>query len=116
MPIASKYEIRKLILPNGSCPFGEWYDELEEKEQYMVEVRLLRVRLGCFGEIRSVGAGVFELKFRKGRAMRVYYGQVKSQIVLLLMGGDKRTQTGDIKRARALFAEFKSGELKDAKC
>ena len=115
MPIASKYEIRKLLLLNGSCPFDKWYDELEEEDQYMVEARLLRVRLGSFGEINSVGDGVWELKFRKGRALRLYYGQVGKQVVLLLMGGDKRTQTRDVKKARTLFASYRSGELKDAK-
>ena len=115
MTIATKFELRKLTLPNGVCPFDEWFKALERDDQYMVENRLLRLRLGSFGEVNTVGDAVWELKFRKGRALRIYYGQIGKEIVLLISGGDKRTQKKDIKRAKELFANYKSGELKNAK-
>ncbi len=73
----------------------------------MVDDRLYRVSLGSFGEINSIGSGVFELKFRIGRAIRVYYGQIGREIVLLIVGGDKRTQKRDIAKAISLFEQFK---------
>lgn len=81
----------------------------------MVDNRLTRVRLGNFGDVNEVGQGVWELKFHKGRALRVYYAQVGRTVLLLISGGDKRSQKKDIQRARKLFAAYKLGELKDAK-
>ena len=111
----SKYEIRKLLLNNRVCPFDEWFSSLEAEDQYIVDSRLLRVRLGSFGEINNVSEGVWELKFRKGAACRIYYGQIGREIVLLIVGGDKRTQKRDIVKARELFSEYKRGGLKDEK-
>ena len=115
MPIATKYELRKLTFIDGSCPFDDWFETLERDDQFMVENRLVRVRLGSFGEIDDVGKGVWELKFRKGRALRIYYGQVGREVILLISGGDKRTQRKDIEKAKSFFAMYKSGEWSDAK-
>ena len=108
MPIASKYELRKLTLTDGRCPFDEWFEALEDEDQFIIDNRLIRVRLGSFGEINDVGKGVWELKFRKGRALRVYYGQIGREVILLIIGGDKRTQKKDIEKAKMLFTAFKS--------
>ena len=115
MPIAAKFELRKLLLNNGVCPFDEWFDTLERDDQFMIDNRLLRVRLGSFGDINYVGEGVWELKFHKGRALRLYYVQSGRQVILLISAGDKRSQKNNIKKAKELFAAYKSGELSDAK-
>lgn len=109
VPIAQKYSIRKLVLDNGICLFDRWFASLGEDDQVMIDDRLARVRQGSYGEINSVGGGVWELKFRKGRAIRVYYGIMGRQVVLLIAGGDKRTQKRDIEKAKALFLLFKEG-------
>ena len=101
------YLIKKLILAGGVCPFDQWFESLGGDDQAMVDTRLARVRLGAFGERRFVGAGVWELKFRKGRALRLYYGLCGKTAVLLIVGGDKRTQARDIEKARELFRSFK---------
>ena len=115
MGIPKNFELRKLLLANGICPFDEWFSSQSAEDQYMVDSRLLRVRLGSFGEINNVGEGVWELKFRKGAAFRVYYGQVGKEVILLIVGGDKRTQTKDIKKAKELFTQYKREGLKDEK-
>jgi putative addiction module killer protein len=109
LPIAQKYSIRKLVLDSGVCLFDQWFESLKDDDQVMVDDRLARVRQGSLGEINSVGGGVWELKFRKGKAIRLYYGIVGRQVVLLIVGGDKRTQKRDIEKARALFLLFKEG-------
>ena len=73
----------------------------------MVDDRLFRIRQGSFGEINTIGAGIREIKFRKGRAIRIYYGQIGKQLLLLISGGDKSTQVQDIKRAKKLFRSFR---------
>jgi putative addiction module killer protein len=55
------------------------------------------------------------LKFRKGAAFRVYYGQIGKEIILLIVGGDKRTQSKDIRKAKELFSRYKREDLKDEK-
>ena len=100
-------EIKKLELQNGLVPFDEWFDALrDQKMQAAVDARLARVRAGNFGDFKSVGAGVFELRISFGPGIRVYYGLHGRQIVVLLGGGDKRSQPRDIRRAQELWQQF----------
>lgn len=100
-------EIRKLELQNGLVPFDEWFDSLRDKKfQASVDARLARVRAGNFGDSKSVGGGVFELRISLGPGLRVYYGLHGQQIVVLLGGGDKSSQVRDIRRAQQLWQQF----------
>ncbi len=100
-------EIKKLELQNGLVPFDEWFDSLGDKRiQAAVDARLARVRAGNFGDFKSVGAGVFELRIVVGPGLRVYYGLYGRQIVVLLGGGDKSSQSRDIRRAQQLWQQF----------
>jgi putative addiction module killer protein len=102
-----KREIKKLELQNGLVPFDEWFDSLRDKKlQAAVDTRLARVRAGNFGDCKSVGDGVFELRIALGPGLRVYYGLHGRQVVILLGGGDKRTQSRDIRRAQELWQQF----------
>jgi len=69
-------------------------------------VRLDRVSLGNFGDCRSVGEGVQELRIDYGPGYRVYFGQHGSTIVLLLCGGDKDSQAKDIDLAKHYWKEY----------
>jgi putative addiction module killer protein len=109
MGAPSTFALVALVLDNGKCPFNDWFCELARSEQYMVENRLLRVRLGSFGEIHSLGGGVSELKFREGRALRIYYSIQGRQTIVLLMAGDKKSQRKDILKAKSLAALYRKG-------
>lgn len=99
--------IRKLELQNGLVPFDEWFEALHDRKmQATVDARLTRVRAGNFGDCKSVGGGVFELRINLGPGLRIYYGLHGEQVVILLGGGDKRTQTRDIRRAQQLWQQF----------
>ena len=65
-----------------------------------IRARLTRVRAGNFGSVRNVGEGVVELKIDHGPGYRVYFAIDGGRIVLLLCGGDKRTQRRDIQVAQ----------------
>lgn len=65
-------------------------------------VRLRRASLGNFGETRDVGGGVSEFKFAFGPGYRVYYTIMNGEIIILLAGGDKSTQSKDIAKAKEL--------------
>ncbi len=100
-------EIRKLELQSGLVPFDEWFDSLrDQRMQAAVDARLVRVRAGNFGDCKSVGSGLFELRIALGTGFRVYYGLHGQQIVVLLGGGDKSSQTRDIRRAQQLWQQF----------
>ncbi len=100
-------EIQKLELENGVVPFDEWFDSLcDLRMQAAVDARLTRVRAGNFGDCKSVGGGVFELRISFGSGLRVYYGLHGRQVVVLVGGGDKRSQPRDIRRAQELWQQF----------
>jgi putative addiction module killer protein len=100
-------EIKKLELQNGLVPFDEWFDSLRDlRMQAAVDARLTRVRAGNFGDCKSVGGGVFELRISFGPGLRVYYGLHGRKIVVLVGGGDKRSQARDIRRAQLLWRQF----------
>ena len=62
---------------------------------------------GNFGDVEPVGEGVLELRIDWGAGYRVYFARIGQVIVLLLCGGDKRTQQKDIKHAKEYFADYK---------
>ena len=64
-----------------------------------IQARIRRLSLGLPGDVRGVGGGVSELRIHYGPGYRVYFTRVGPTIVLLLMGGDKRTRERDIARA-----------------
>ena len=100
-------EIRKLELQGGLIPFDAWFDSLRDKRmQVAVDSRLARVRAGYFGDCKSVGRGVFELRISFGPGLRVYYAIHGQRVVVLLGGGDKSSQSRDIRRAQQLWQQF----------
>src|SRR5580658_1484513 len=100
--------IKKLELQNQLVPFDEWFNSIRDKRmQAAVDARLARVRAGNFGDCKSVGGGVFELRVSLGPGLRVYYGRHDQEVVVLLGGGDKRSQQRDIRRAQQLWQQFK---------
>ena len=94
--------------PNGREPFAEWYDTIQDLNmQNRIDRRLERVANGNFGDCRSIGAGVFELRFHFGTGYRIYFGEVDNTIVLLLCAGDKSSQATDIERAKDYWLQYK---------
>jgi putative addiction module killer protein len=71
-----------------------------------IDVRIRRLSLGNAGDCKSVGEGVFELRIDYGPGYRVYFNRHGDLVVLLLCGGDKRTQDQDIKNAKKFAKDF----------
>jgi putative addiction module killer protein len=85
----------------GKEPAKVWLESLKDVfGQAKIYVRIQRAEQGNFGSHRSVGQGVWELKVPVGPGYRVYYALEGSEIILLLLGGDKSTQTKDIAQAK----------------
>ena len=64
-----------------------------------IYARLTRIEVGNFGDYKSVGNGVMELRFTFGAGIRIYFGHEGDKIVVLLTGGDKSSQEKDIQLA-----------------
>ena len=64
-----------------------------------IKSRIDRLQLGLLGDARPVGEGVSEMRIDYGAGYRVYFVQRGTKVVVLLAGGDKRTQTRDIEKA-----------------
>jgi putative addiction module killer protein len=80
--------------------FDKWARSLKDPiARRQVRIRLARVRVGNFGDTVYVGQGVSELRIHVGRGYRLYYTTRNINVVCLLCGGDKSTQTRDIKKA-----------------
>jgi putative addiction module killer protein len=95
----------------GRIPFNEWLDELDDQNIVArVLARMAWVRRGNLGDARSVGEGVSELRVDYGPGYRVYFAQKGQTLVILLCGGDKRTQEKDIQRAKQYWHDYKQRE------
>lgn len=101
-------ELRYYQTAQGAQPFVEWLGGLADRQaRGRIQARLARVAAGNFGDVERVGEGVLELRVDWGPGYRVYFARIGNVIVLLLCGGDKRTQQRDINRAKEYFEDYK---------
>ena len=91
--------------------YRRWFAKLRDRTaRAKIDLRIKRLAHGNPGDVRFVGEGVLELKIDHGPGYRVYYIRRAVQVILLLAGGDKRTQTSDIHAAIDLAARFRSAK------
>ena len=101
-------EVKVYQTTQGKWPFTSWYDGLKNHtDQLRIRKRVRQIALGNFGDSKSVGAGVYELRFFFGKGYRVYYAREQNAVILLLCGGDKSSQQKDIGKAKAYWKEYK---------
>ena len=87
--------------------FSTWLRRLkDDNAAARIVARLRRLERGNPGDSKSVGEGVLEMRIDYGPGYRIYYSHRGAQIVILLCGGDKRTQQQDIKQAQMLAETF----------
>lgn len=86
--------------------FSAWLADLRDiQAKARINARIRRLSLGNPGQVRMLSGGVAELKIDYGPGYRVYYTQRGQELVILLCGGDKRTQDRDIERAISMAGE-----------
>ncbi len=91
-----------------SQTFERWIKSLRDSQaKAKVAIRIRRLSLGNPGDVKPVGEGVSELRIDYGPGYRVYFIQDGPVVVVLLCGGDKRTQQRDIEQAKALASQWR---------
>jgi putative addiction module killer protein len=104
---AFQRELQFYETENGVAPAKNWLDAREDTEEYgAIMVGLEKVKQGNFGDHRSLGNGVSELRIDFGLGYRVYYGQLGRELVILLVVGSKQSQDRDIKTAKQYWKQF----------
>ena len=92
---------------DGKRPFESWLDDLKDRRgRAAILARLARLELGNFGDCKSIGDGVSELRIPCGPGYRAYFGIDGPTLVVLLCGGDKKTQKKDIDLAKTYWKEY----------
>jgi len=93
----------------GKRPFEIWLKGIKEvRTRAQILTRLDRLRLGNFGDSKTIQDGVSELRLHYGPGIRVYYGRIGNKVILLLCGGDKGSQEKDIAKARECLKDYES--------
>lgn len=102
-----EYVIKHYKKDNNSSPFEEWINHLKDcKNQIRILLAIERMALGNFNNCKSLGDGICELKLYFGSGYRVYFGIYNNQIIILLCGGDKSSQSKDVALAKKYWNTY----------
>ena len=94
------YQVRQTAI------FAKWFSGLADgRVRDRIAARIARIEVGNFGDFRSVGGGVRELRVDTGPGYRLYFVVRGRTLVILLCGGDKGSQPRDIGKAREMAEE-----------
>lgn len=86
---------------NGKAPVKEWLNSFKDgKTKARIIDRIRRLLIGNYGDYKRIDNGLSELRLKFGSGYRIYFSEIDNVIILLLCGGDKSTQSRDIKKAK----------------
>lgn len=94
-----------------SAEFSHWFESLKDSAtKKLIYQRLARIRLyGHFGDCKNIDDELKELRFFNRSGTRIYYALIDG--VVLLLGGNKDSQTRDIRKAKAILKEYKNEKI-----
>ncbi len=106
-------EVREYLDAEGNSPYGRWFDGLNAQAAAKVAIAVTRMAHGNLSNTKGVGAGVTECRIDFGPGYRVYFGKDGDRLVILLGGGTKKRQQGDIRKAQALWRDYKGRKRRE---
>jgi putative addiction module killer protein len=95
-----QFEVLVFSDRSGKSPYLEWLDTLDVNTRDRILKRVERMKLGQFGDYKKMDHSLYELRLFFGPGFRVYFGEHQGKAILLLTGGDKSSQSRDIKKAK----------------
>ncbi len=101
------HTIQIYVTDNDKAPFIEWLESLDKMIRYRVKERLDRLALGNPGDHKKLNANISELRLKFGAGYRIYYAEEYYQTVLVLCGGNKSSQSKDIKQAQLYWNHYR---------
>ena len=104
------YKIEVYFDKQGRSPFNDWLMRLNSNVRARVAARIARFEMGNLGDKKRVGDGVFEARIHFGPGLRIYFGISNKNLIILLIGGDKKSQFRDISLAKRLWADWKEND------
>lgn len=103
---SSPLTVREYLTVDGKNPFRAWLDTLDVTPRARIQARILRFSTGNLGDHKTVGAGVWEARVVFGPGYRIYFGKAGQELILLLLGGDKASQSRDVSRAQQFWKDY----------
>jgi putative addiction module killer protein len=107
---AQPYRVSEYLTENGRSPFRDWLESLNLHFRARIQARIFRFESGNLGDYKALGENLFEARLDFGPGFRVYFGIHSGRLILLLLGGDKKSQRHDIQKARTLWIEYLKGK------
>lgn len=100
-------KIKYYVTENGNSPFEDWLNKLDNMAQVIV-VRLIQrvAKSGAKKSVKALKDGIFEIKIMHGPGYRVYFAEDGNDLIILLVGGDKKTQSRDIEKAKEYWRNY----------
>ena len=103
------HQIIHYLDENENDLYQEWLDSLRDRTAKVAIIRrIARMEIGQFGDHKHLQEGIWEAKIEVGAGYRVYYAHVGGKVILLTSGGDKGSQSRDIKRAIRLLKDWRT--------
>lgn len=100
-------QVLRYVTESGRVVVTDWLAGLSDvRAQARIAARFLRLAAGNFGDCKSVGSGVWEMRVDYGPGYRVYYAMAGKTCIVLLCGGDKRKQSADVSRAIEYWNDY----------
>ncbi len=100
-------DIRYYVDDDGTAPFANWAEGLDDFAAAKVTVALRRIAAGNLSNVKGVGEGVLEFRIDFGPGYRVYFARDGDTLVILLTGGTKKRQQRDIRAAHSFWHDYK---------
>jgi putative addiction module killer protein len=106
MLVPGRYQVVAYYTRPGVSPYLKWLKELDSKTRNRIQIRVVRLNEGQFGDCKKIDHHLYELRLFFGPGYRVYFGQHHTTTILLLIGGDKSSQGGDIRKAKEFWKRY----------
>ena len=90
----------------GKSPYYEWYKTLDNSIKLRIDKRLQRIIQGNYGDFKSIDENLKEFRFSIGKGYRIYFTEYKDLMIIIINGGDKKSQSNDIKKAKDILIDI----------